>query len=59
MSEAFKAAMTLLSIDPLPDDAEAQLTQLEKEIDADERDRFGDLWEAYYAALDEFPSEIR
>lgn len=58
MSEAFKDAMKLLAIDPLPSDAEVQLSALEKKIDADERDRFGDLWEAYYAALDEFPSEF-
>jgi hypothetical protein len=46
-SEAFKQAQQLLSLNPLPDDAEQRLEALEKQIRPDERDMFGDLWSAF------------
>jgi len=49
-SPAFEAAMAVLGQDPLPADAAKQLAALEGEVRPDERERFGDLWEAYYAA---------
>lgn len=49
-SVAFREAMRLLGQDPLPDDAESRLEQLELQIRTDEAERFGDLWEAFLAA---------
>lgn len=50
-SVAFREAMILLGQEPLPDDAEARLEDLETKIRPDEFERFGDLWEAFTAAL--------
>lgn len=52
MSPAFKTAMQLLGQDPLPADTETQLEALEKQIDPEEYERFGDLWAAFETARD-------
>ena len=55
MSKAFKEALELVSrIPPAPDIIE-RMTKLEEQIDPKEKDLFGDLWEAVWAALDEPP----
>lgn len=55
-SPAFAAAIELVGMDPLPADAEARMSALEKQIRDDEAARFGDLWEALIAALPNGPS---
>lgn len=50
LSDAFQAALAILAQDPLPSDAGQQLAALEAEIEPEEADMFGALWEAYYAA---------
>ncbi len=49
-STAFNEAKALLGQIPLPTDAEARLAALESQIRPEEADKFGDLWEAFYAA---------
>ena len=50
MTPAFEEAMALLAQEPLPSDIEARLEALEKQVDPEERERFGDLWEALRAS---------
>ena len=57
MSQAFDQALQLLREDPLPSDAFARMEALEQAIDPAESDRFGDLWEALYAAGVQLPSD--
>ncbi len=49
-SPAFREALAILAQETLPADAEARLAALERKIREDEAERFGDLWEAFYAA---------
>lgn len=56
-SAAFEAAMALLDDPPEGMDLEAELVRLEKQIDPGERDRFGDLWSAFYTMTDEIPDD--
>ncbi len=57
MSQAFEKALALVRMDPLPTDAYDQMTALEAAIDPSEEDRFGDLWEALYAAGVQLPAD--
>jgi hypothetical protein len=57
MSQAFEQALALVRMDPLPTDAYAQMTALEDALDPAEEERFGDLWEALYAAGVQLPSD--
>lgn len=50
MSKQLDQALALLGQIPLPADAYAQLDALDRAAPADETDKFGDLWEAFYAA---------
>lgn len=50
MSTQLDQALDLLKQQPLPADAYARLDALDKAAPADEHDKFGDLWEAFYAA---------
>jgi hypothetical protein len=61
-SEAFKQAQQLLSLDPLPDDAEQRLEALEMQIRPDERGMFGDLWSAFeliQPATEDYPNPTK
>lgn len=58
-SEAFREAMTLLGQEPLPENAESRLQELETKIRPDEAERFGDLWEAFAAATPVKATESR
>ncbi len=49
--------MVLLGTDPLPADAYQQLVAIEAEATELERERFGDLWEAFIAAGGVEPQE--
>ncbi|MGE0388453.1 MAG: hypothetical protein AB7Q97_27325 [Gammaproteobacteria bacterium] len=53
-SPAFDAAQALLRQAPLPADAEDQLAHLERQVRDDEREYFGDLWEAFIVAGGQF-----
>jgi len=57
MSQAFDQALQLLREDPLPPDAFTRMEALEQAIDPGEADRFGDLWEALYAAGAALPTD--
>ena len=50
MSPAFRKAVELLGEIPLPADAEARLEALEGQIEPEEVEAFGDLWEAFEVA---------
>lgn len=46
-SDALQQAIDLLGQSQLPDDTEARLEELEHQVRDDEKDKFGDLWEAF------------
>lgn len=50
MSPAFQQAVQLLGEQPLPADAEERLAALEAQIEPQEEEAFGDLWEAFLVA---------
>lgn len=54
---ALDKALELLGSEPLPADAYQRLAAIEAEATAQERERFGDLWEAFYAAGGVDPDE--
>lgn len=57
-SPAFQEAMAILRREPLTATDLARLETLEADIRPDEQDKYGDLYEAYFAAADLSIDEI-
>lgn len=51
MSEALEKAKALVGMDPLPEDAEAQLEALAQQADEDEQFAFDGLFEALFVRM--------
>lgn len=56
LSRAMEEAMQLLGQDPLPDDAEQRLEELEKQVPEEERELFADIWEGFVVASGRLPA---
>lgn len=54
MSEVLDKAITLLQMDPLPDDAEQQLLALQEKANDFEEIAFAEIWEGFFMRTQNF-----